>query len=609
MNNKWVPRTLTNVQYVPELKQNLFSTGSATSKGFSMIIEADYCALKDKNLNVLATGFRDSKNQFRMIFQLRNYSVANTAKLDSLQQWHCRLGHINTVAIKNMFNRNLATGLNLANQNDFFCEECKRGKMHRSSHTAVNRRDAAKCDYFHMDLCGPMNETGVGGVRYFMLLKDESTCFRYVYFLSNKSEVLEKLKCFIFMIRNMTGERVKYMRCDNGKEFINKEVSTLLSNNGIMLEKISPYTPEQNGFIERDNRTVQESARTMLLASSLKTFLWPEAVRTAVYILNRTTSASQLKTPFESWFGVKPDLTHFKVFGTECMVYQPKQLGRKKWDAKAKKMLLVGYESTAKNFRLYDSESRKIIVSCDVVFNEKPITISSFSDENLEDFHSNKKNDSLRSSPQERATCTPNTSFKEEVESNSDSTPKSVIAEQRRYMLRKEIVPPQRLGIDYMGCSATIREPDTYDEAVNSNEAENWKSAIKDEIESLELNRTWDVVEKPEAKNIVSCKWVFKIKSNPNQQPIFKARLVARGFSQEAGIDYKETYSPVIRYDSVRALLAIAAIEDLEMMQFDVKTAFLYGDLEEELYMQIPKGIKASDNNNMVFRLKKGYTG
>lgn len=153
--------------------------------------------------------------------------------------------------------------------------------------------------------------------------------FQVCLFLSNKSEVLQKLKCFISMVRNMTGETVKYIRCDNGTEFMNKDVAELLANKGIVLEKISPYTPEQNGFIERENRTVQESARTMLLASGLNKTLWPEAVRTAVYILNRSALANRSKTPFESWFGRKPDLSHLKVFGTECMVYLPKQLGRK----------------------------------------------------------------------------------------------------------------------------------------------------------------------------------------------------------------------------------------------------------------------------------------
>lgn len=138
-------------------------------------------------------------------------------------------------------------------------------------------------------------------------------------------------------------------------------------------------------------------------------------------------------------------------------------------------------------------------------------------------------------------------------DNSTDSDSTAVEREHKRYDLRKEIVPPQRFGIDYMSCLATISEPDTYDDAVSSEYAEDWISAINDEIDSLELNQTWELVEKPHNINIIRCKWVFKIKSNPNQTPIFKARLVAKGYSQEAGIDYKETYSPVVRYDSVRS--------------------------------------------------------
>ena len=113
-----------------------------------------------------------------MLFQVNTDLFANYAKLDTLQQWHCRLGHINIATIKTICTKNLADGINLTDEGNFFCVDCSRGKMKRSSHKNTERRAAAKCEYFHMDLCGPMTETGIGGVRYFMLLKDDSTCFR-----------------------------------------------------------------------------------------------------------------------------------------------------------------------------------------------------------------------------------------------------------------------------------------------------------------------------------------------------------------------------------------------------------------------------------------------
>lgn len=123
----------------------------------------------------------------------------------------------------------------------------------------------------------------------------------------------------------------------------------------------------------------------------------------------------------------------------------------------------------------------------------------------------------------------------------------------------------------------------------------------------LSKNSTWELVKRPKNRNVVGCRWVYKLKPNPSG-PIFKAQLVAKGFSQREGIDYGETFSPVVRYDSILTILSIAAAEDLEMMQFDVKTAFLNGDLDEEIFMEAPKGLNMEEEN-MVCRLKKSLYG
>lgn len=313
---------------------------------------------------------------------------------------------------------------------------------------------------------------------------------------------------FVPLVRNISGKRIKNIRFDNGREFVNRKVKDLLSKEGVTREHITPYTPEQNGLIERDNRTVQESARTMLIASGLPKILWPEAVRTAIYILNRSTNSKCIdRTPYEKWFNSKPELGHVRVFGTDCFVQVPKQLGRNKWDPKAKKVFLVGFEPTTKNFRLFDPDTNKVFISCNVRFNEsRPIVV---------------KDD--------------------------------------------------------------------------------------DELNSLRVNETWEITERPKGVNIVGCKWAFKLKPGSNGN-VFKARLVARGFSQREGVDFNETFAPVVRYDSIRTILSVAAIEDWEIMQFDVKTAFLNGDLYTTICMEVPKGVIVN-NDNMVCRLKKSLYG
>lgn len=159
-----------------------------------------------------------------------------------------------------------------------------------------------------------------------------------------------------------------------------------------------------------------------------------------------------------------------------------------------------------------------------------------------------------------------------------------------------------------MALIAIGEEPQTYQETIESPNSEKWKQAMQEEYDSLLQNHTWDLVDKPNGQKVIDNKWVFKTKSNPDDSiERYKARLVARGFNQQHGIDYEETFSPVVRYDSIRTLFAIAAAKKLKMRQFDVKTAFLNGDLEENVYMKQPVGF--SDNTNKVCKLRKSLYG
>ena len=161
--------------------------------------------------------------------------------------------------------------------------------------------------------------------------------------------------------------------------------------------------------------------------------------------------------------------------------------------------------------------------------------------------------------------------------------------------------------IDY----SEYKPPETYQEAVNGPESEKWVSAINDELQAHEKNQTWVVVEKEEDMKIIDSKWVFKVvREKKSDKPRYKARLCARGFRQQHGIDYNETFASVIQYDSLRMFLARATQDDLELLQFDVCTAFLYGELEEEIFMKIPERIDVQNNSaSAVSRLRKSLYG
>ncbi|GJZ85112.1 retrotransposon protein, putative, ty1-copia subclass [Tanacetum coccineum] len=151
-------------------------------------------------------------------------------------------------------------------------------------------------------------------------------------------------------------------------------------------------------------------------------------------------------------------------------------------------------------------------------------------------------------------------------------------------------------------------EPLTYQEAVACEDSSKWKAAMEEEMDSLRKNKTWELVDHPAGQKLVSCKWLFKIKEGIEgvQKPRYKARVVARGFTQRAGIDYNEVFSPVVRHTSIRVILALTACKDYELEQLDVKTAFLHGNLEEVIYMKQPPGY---EQGNKVCLLKKSLYG
>lgn len=205
-----------------------------------------------------------------------------------------------------------------------------------------------------------MQVKSINGSRYYILLKDDYSHYRTVYFLKSKGETVDRLKDFIVMTKNQLGRGVRILRTDNGLEFVNAAVKELLGSHGIQHQGTVAYTPEQNGSAERENRTIVEAARSMIQAKGLPLKLWAEAVNTAVYNLNRTgPSRERLKTPFELWFGQAAEVGKLASFGTTAYPHVPNQK-RQKLDKKATKGYFVGYDQEVKGFRIWfpDLDSR-----------------------------------------------------------------------------------------------------------------------------------------------------------------------------------------------------------------------------------------------------------
>ena len=375
-----------------------------------------------------------------------------------------------------------------------------------------------------------------------------------------------------------TGRKLKALRTDNGGEYTSAEFEAYLRKEGVRHELTVPKTPEQNGVAERMNRTLVETTRSMLGYSKLPPKFWAEALSTAVYLRNRSpTKAVEGMTPFEAWVGEKPNVGHLRTFGCVAYAHVAKD-ERKKLDAKARKCVFLGYGTETKGYRLYDPKRAKVFFSRDVVFNEKKHGIEKEPNREEENRYV-------------QIECLGND---EQVDEDTGEPPQPTIEEQPEPVVRRsarERQHPDYYGVRVNVASEVLNEPTSMTEALASPERAKWMDAMDKEMDSLHMNDVWDLVKLPKDRKAVGSKWVFKLKVGPDGLvERHKARLVAQGFSQKQGLDYDETFSPVVRFESLRTVIALAVQNSMKMHQMDVTTAFLNGELQEEVYMKQPEG-------------------
>ncbi|XP_059590521.1 retrovirus-related Pol polyprotein from transposon RE2 [Vitis vinifera] len=393
-------------------------------------------------------------------------------------------------------------------------------------------------------------------------------------------------------------------------------------------DSISKSTSQQNGRAERKLRHILDTVRALLLSTKIPAPFWGEASLHAVHAINRIPSTViHNQTPYERLFGSPLNYHHLRFFGSACFVLlQPHE--HNKLEPRSRLCCFLGYGETQKGYRCYDPVSHRLRVSRNVVFWEHRLFVE------LSHFRSSLTNSSvLEIFPDESLVPSANTfdlhlDFSPDI---FDASPRQVADEQiihelphfepgspapalpedppqdipPRHSTRVRSIPPHLLDYHCYTALATLHEPQTYREASTD---PLWQIAMKEELDALTKNHTWDLVTLPPGQSVVGCKWIYKIKTRSDGSvERYKARLVAKGFTQEYGIDYEETFAPVARISSVCALLAVAAARKWDLFQMDVKNAFLNGDLSEEVYMQPPPGL--SIESNKVCHLRRALYG
>lgn len=635
------------VYYVPELTANLFSISAAAKNGIEITCKALGMDFKFEGEKVITA--KMIHGIYLLYLKVEKPSDRALAA-SSIDEWHERFAHVSKDRIKLMAKTNAVKDLRIDStpEKEGPCLDCAVGKCHKTSHrqaTTPKTKIAGAC--LHMDTVGPMQETSIGGSKYMVLCKDEATSYRRVKFVSTKAEIPSYVKMMIKSTTIDTANEVATLRTDNGTEFKNTVLKEYLLKKGIEHKFSVEYTPQQNGFIERDIRTVVEAARGMLHRANLPESLWPEAVNTAIYVLNRCiNNSNQRETPFELYYGHKPSVKNLHTFGQPAIVLYRNQRNSK-FSEKGIRQIFVGYTERFNTFRFFDAETNHVYTSCDAVFlkeNGRPVTVVSRSipesiTTTIEDQDYSRSESPATEVSFRTAETQSQPERKDSPETNQDSTRERSASEEKistpptqgmvrssslehtctpalkkkfcdvhpMHIVQQRLRPRRELNFANLTTIEAEEDPKTYKEAMKRNDRDKWLIAMQEEIDSLKKNQVWELVDRPR-QNVVTNKWVLKIKRKPDGTvDRYKARLVARGFSQVYGIDYMETYAPVVNMASIRMLFAYAAENSLYMSQFDVKTAFLYGDLDETVYMEQPEGFK--EDNQKVCKLKRSLYG
>ncbi|KAK9025215.1 hypothetical protein V6N11_065111 [Hibiscus sabdariffa] len=469
-------------------------------------------------------------------------------------------------------------------------------KMTKAPFTGKGERASDLLGLIHSDVCGPMNTQARGGFQYFITFTDDFSRYGYIYLMRHKSEALEKFKEFKNEVQNQHGKSIKALRSDRGGEYLSQDFDELLKECGIVSQLTPPGTPQWNGVSERRNRTLLDMVRSMMSHTDLPTSFWGYAVETTAFTLNRVPSISVQKTPHEMWTRRRPNMSFMRVWG--CQAYVKHQMSTK-LEPKSQKCTFVGYPKETMGYYFYNSKENKVFVARTGVFLVKDFL----------SYNGNGRNIELKEVQQQQVHEPEVEETPQVVEGNSTDLETQPLRRSTRQ--RHE---PERYGFLVITHGDVILvdqdETKTYQEAVLSPDSEKWLEAMRSEMDSMSENQVWTLVEPPEGIKPIGCKWVFKKKTDMDGNvQTYKGRLVAKGFRQIHGVDYDETFSPVAMFKSIRILLAIAAFHDYEIWQMDVKTAFLNGKLEEDVYMTQPEGFVTPENAGKVCKLQRSIYG
>ena len=561
--------------------------------------------------------------------------VYSAIQLDLL---HRRTGHAALSTLHQLTRGGLVRGLEGGITGKLgTCRGCMLGKPLSKPHPSKNPayRAESPLQLVHADLAGPIKPASWGGSRYLFVLTDDFSRKSWVVLLAQKSDVEMRLKQWLVQTERECGHSVGRLRTDNGGEFTKQSLKDWLALRGVTQEFSPPRSPQSNGVAERMNRTLQDKARSMMAQTGLRGGSWGEIFLAASYLRNRGPVSNQKLTPQELWTGRKPSVAHFRSFG--CKVYVPLIKGMRggKLGEVRREGVLIGYADNSPSYRVWDPVKGKVLNAGGCEFDEEvgpgwwlgagevgAGIKTEDGDVQFPDLEPAAGEDGKPfplvlplslPPPLPPADAADKDELPPLVEDDSDDeggdedNDDTSDPPPRRSNRSNRGVPPLRYD-DIYAAAVDLMCPATVKEALGGDKAEMWAAAMDKELESLWQNKVYVEVTRPPGKKVIGSKWVLRIKTDAEGKvDKFKARVVAKGFRQIEGVDYGDTFAPTVRFESIRSLIAMGVAEGWNFDQMDVSTAFLYAELEEETYVEVPEGISGVEG--MVWKLLKCLYG
>ncbi|GJS63720.1 retrovirus-related pol polyprotein from transposon TNT 1-94 [Tanacetum coccineum] len=375
--------TIKRVYYVEGLNHNLFFVGQFCDADLEVAFRKSTCYIRDLKGNDLLTGSR-STDLYSITLQDSTTPnlICLMAKATSSQAWlwHRRLSHLNFDTINLLSKNNIVNGLpKLKFVKDHLCSSCELGKAKRKSfHTKTTPSSKRRLQLLHIDLCGPMRVESINGKKYVLVIVDDYSRYTWTHFLRSKDETPGVLIDFLTLVQRGLHAQVTTVRTDKGTEFLNKTLHAYFAKEGIRHKTSTARTPEQNGVVERRNRTLVEAARTMLSATKVPLFFWAEAITTTCFTQNRSLVIPQHeKTPYHIINARKPSVKFFHIFGSLCYIVRDGE-NLDKMKEKGDACIFVGYSTQSKAYRVFNKRTRIIVETIHVNFDELPYMASDY---------------------------------------------------------------------------------------------------------------------------------------------------------------------------------------------------------------------------------------